>query len=88
MSYFAEQKDQVFKTITGDNCSEFTGLSLIEDGTLKVYFTHPYAYGEGKYHQITGELTADFLGSEEFLELWGRLNNNNVYLARDVGYVY
>ena len=32
MSYFAQQKDQVFKTITGDNGSEFAGLSLIEDG--------------------------------------------------------
>ena len=37
MSYFAEQKDQVFKTITGDNGSEFAGLSLIEDGKFKVY---------------------------------------------------
>ena len=43
MSYFAEQKDQVFKTITGDNGSEFAELSLLEDGKLKVYFTHPYS---------------------------------------------
>ena len=41
MSYFAEEKDQVFKTITGDNGSEFAGLSLLEDGKLKVYFTPP-----------------------------------------------
>ena len=43
MSYFAEQRDQVFKTITGDNGSELAGLSLLEDGKLKVYFTHPYS---------------------------------------------
>ena len=47
MSYFAEQKDQVFKTITGDNGSEFAGLSLIEDGKLKVYFTIRILLREG-----------------------------------------
>ena len=43
MSYFAEQRDQVFKTITGDNGSEFAELSLLENGQLKVYFIHPYS---------------------------------------------
>lgn len=43
MSYFTEQRDQVFKTITGDNGSEFSGLPLLENGKLKVYFTHPYS---------------------------------------------
>ena len=46
LSYFAEQRDQVFKTITGDNGSEFADLSLLEDGKLKVYFTHPYSSWE------------------------------------------
>ena len=46
MSYFAERKDQVFKTITGDNGSEFAGPSLLEYGELKVYFTHPYSSWE------------------------------------------
>lgn len=46
MSYFEEQRNQVFKTITGDNGSEFSGLSLFEDGKLKVYFTHPYSSWE------------------------------------------
>ena len=41
MSYFVETANQVFKTITGDNGSEFSGLSLLEDGKLTVYFTHP-----------------------------------------------
>ena len=31
MSSFGEQRDQVFKTITGDNGSEFAGLSLLEN---------------------------------------------------------
>ena len=41
MSYFVEKANQVFKTITGDNGSEFSSLSLLEDGKLTVYFTHP-----------------------------------------------
>ena len=36
MSQFADRKDQVFKNITGDNGSEFAGLSLFENGSLKV----------------------------------------------------
>lgn len=43
-SLFGEQFSQVFKTITGDNCSEFADLSTIELETdTKVYFTHPYS---------------------------------------------
>lgn len=51
MSSFGEKRDQVFKTITGDNGSEFAGLSLLENGTLKVYFTHPYSSCEKGYVQ-------------------------------------
>ena len=41
---FGEQFSQVFKTITGDNGSEFADLSKLEDGSnTKVYFTHPYS---------------------------------------------
>ena len=41
---FGEQFSQVFKTITGDNGSEFADLSTIESETdTKVYFTHPYS---------------------------------------------
>ena len=43
-SLFWEQFSQVFKTITGDNGSEFADLSTIESETdTKVYFTHPYS---------------------------------------------
>jgi len=41
---FGEQFSQVFKTITGDNGSEFADLSTLEAETnTKVYFTHPYS---------------------------------------------
>ncbi len=41
---FGLQFSQVFKTITGDNGSEFADLSTIEtDTNTFVYFTHPYS---------------------------------------------
>lgn len=38
-------KQQVFKSFTADNGSEFAGLSKLAEG-LKVYFCHPYASHE------------------------------------------
>lgn len=34
---------QLFKTITSDNGSEFAGLHTVLQDALDVYFTHPYA---------------------------------------------
>ena len=43
-SLFGDKFSQVFKTITGDNGSEFADLSTLEFETAtKVYFTHPYS---------------------------------------------
>lgn len=43
-SLLGNQFSQVFKTITGDNGSEFADLSTLENETdTKVYFTHPYS---------------------------------------------
>ena len=61
MSYFAEQRDQVFKTITGDNGSEFAGLSLIEDGKLRVYFTHPYSSCEKGSNECHNRMLRRFI---------------------------
>ena len=61
MSYFAEQKDQVFKTITGDNCSEFAGLSLLEDGELQVYFTQPYSSWEQGINECHNRMLRRFI---------------------------
>ena len=38
--------NQLFKTITSDNGSEFAGLHTALQDTLDVYFTHPYASWE------------------------------------------
>ncbi len=41
---YDKQFSKVFKTITGDNGSEFADLSTLESETdTKVYFTHPYS---------------------------------------------
>ena len=61
MSYFPEQKDQVFKTITGDNGSEFADLSLLEDGNLKVYFTHPYSSCEKGTNECHNRMLRRFI---------------------------
>ncbi len=39
---FGDLWHEVFETITTDNDSEFALLTELEDGDLKVYFTHPY----------------------------------------------
>ena len=61
MSSFGEQRDQVFKTITGDNGSEFAGLSLLENGTLKVYFTHPYSSCEKGTNECHNRMLRRFI---------------------------
>ena len=61
MSSFGEKRDQVFKTITGDNGSEFAGLSLLENGTLKVYFTHPYSSCEKGTNECHNRMLRRFI---------------------------
>ena len=40
---FGDKYNEVFKSITGDNGSEFANLSQIESKGIAVYFTHPYS---------------------------------------------
>lgn len=41
---YGDRFSQVFKTITGDNGSEFADLSMLEDDTsTSIYFTHPFS---------------------------------------------
>ena len=42
VSMFLSKKNQVFKTVTGDNGSEFATLTDFEKYGMSVYFTHPY----------------------------------------------
>ena len=52
----------VFKTITGDNGSEFADLSTLEQATdTKVYFTHPYSSFEKGTNERHNGLIRRFL---------------------------
>ena len=47
MDIFSEHMNEVFKTITADNGSEFAELSKLEENTgTKVYYTHPFTFCE------------------------------------------
>ena len=61
MDYFGEQKNEVFKTITGDNGSEFANLSVFEDGKLNVYFTHPYSSWEKGTNECHNKMLRRFI---------------------------
>ena len=61
MAYFGDRKNEVFKTITGDNGSEFANLSLLEDGKLKVYFTHPYSSWEKGTNECHNKMLRRFI---------------------------
>ena len=61
MAYFGTQKNEVFKTITGDNGSEFANLSLLENGKLKVYFTHPYSSFEKGTNECHNRMLRRFI---------------------------
>lgn len=54
--FYGSKFDKVFKTITGDNGSEFADLSSIENwGDVNVYFTHPYSsYEKGTNERHNG----------------------------------
>lgn len=61
MTSFGPRKNEVFKTITGDNGSEFADLSLLEDGELKVYFTHPYSSWEKGTNECHNRMLRRFI---------------------------
>jgi len=79
---YGEQFSQVFKTITGDNGSEFADLSTLEDDSdTKVYFTHLYSSfekGTNERHNglirrfiPKGNYMSDYNASDiSFIEEW------------------
>lgn len=81
-SLFGKQFAKVFKTITGDNGSEFAQLATLEDEEdTKVYFTHPYSSfekGTNERHNglirrfiPKGKRMADYNADDiEFIEDW------------------
>lgn len=61
MAQFGSMARTVFKTVTGDNGSEFSRLSeLVSQGT-KVYFTHPYSSWEKGTNECHNKLLRRFI---------------------------
>lgn len=61
MVQFGSMASAVFKTVTGDNGSEFARLAeLVSQGT-KVYFTHPYSSWEKGTNECHNKLLRRFI---------------------------
>ncbi len=65
---WGEKFDQVFKTITADNGSEFAELSSLEkDSTAKIYYAHPYSSWERAINENHNGLIRRFIPKGESL---------------------
>lgn len=61
MNQFGDKKSEVFKSITGDNGSEFANLSKIENNGISVYFTHPYTSCEKGTNECHNKMLRRFI---------------------------
>ena len=61
ISYFPGKLSEVFKTITGDNGSEFSMLSMLEKYNIGVYFTHPYSSCEKGTNECHNKMLRRFI---------------------------
>lgn len=69
--------DQVFKTVTADNGSEFVRLSELKSETLGVFFTHPYSSFEKGTNECHNRMLRRFIPK-------GKSMNN--YSQEDIDY--
>ena len=67
---FGDKYNEVFKSITGDNGSEFANLSKVEAKGISVYFTHPYS----SYEKGTGKSIDDY-SADDILFFADKINN-------------
>lgn len=58
---FGDKYNEVFKSITGDNGSEFANLSQIEAKGIAVYFTHPYSSYEKGTNECHNKMLRRFI---------------------------
>jgi len=78
---YGDQFSQVFKTITGDNGSEFADLSTLEaDADTKVYFTHPYSSFEKGTNERHNGLIRRFIPKRKRMSDY---NANDIALIED-----
>ena len=58
---FGDKYKEVFKSITGDNGSEFGNLSQLEEHGISVYFTHPYTSCEKGTNECHNRMLRRFI---------------------------
>ncbi|WP_295049273.1 IS30 family transposase [Ruminococcus sp.] len=56
---FADKAALIFKTIKGDNGSEFAQIAELEGKGLQIYFTYPYSSWEKEQTSVTIKCSAD-----------------------------
>ena len=61
MAQFGSMASAVFKTVTGDNGSEFARLAELVSQGIKVYFTHPYSSWEKGTNECHNKLLRRFI---------------------------
>ena len=61
MDYFGIMASSVFKSVTGDNGSEFARLAELASQGTKVYFTHPYSSWEKGTNECHNKLLRRFI---------------------------
>ena len=61
INQFGDKYNEVFKSITGDNGSEFANLSQVEEKGISVYFTHPYSSFERGTNECHNKMLRRFI---------------------------
>lgn len=61
LDYFGSNASKVFLSITGDNGSEFAELCKLEDGGIRIYFTHPYSSWEKGTNECHNRMLRRFI---------------------------
>lgn len=61
MDYFGIKASTVFKSVTGDNGSEFARLAELTSQGTSVYFTHPYSSWEKGTNECHNKLLRRFI---------------------------
>ena len=61
MDYFGIKASTVFKSVTGDNGSEFARLAELASQGTSVYFTHPYSSWEKGTNECHNRLLRRFI---------------------------
>ena len=61
IEHFGDKYNEVFKSITGDNGSEFANLAKVEAKGIAVYFTHPYSSYEKGTNECQNKMLRRFI---------------------------